>query len=342
MRRFWFSTLGFVFVIALVVPQLASGQASGEKSVLDKVKNRKRVICGVGGGLPGFSFLSQDGDWSGFDVDYSRAIAAAVFGDANAVEFVPLTAPERFTALQSGEIDVLIRNTSWTLTRDTEVSLDFAPPTFYDGQGIMLRKDLGIKSIKELAGASICVTAGTTTELNLADTMRSLGLEFSPVVFEEIDTLYNSYELGRCDAVTGDKSQLSARRGALKEPEAHIILDVTLSKEPLAPATIHGDNKWNDVVTWVVYATFFAEEHGITQANVKTFNTENPEIKRFLGETGDIGKSLGLPKDWARQVIVAVGNYAEIYERNLTPIGLPRGVNKLWTQGGLLYAMPFR
>ena len=342
MRRFWFSTLVFVFVIALVVPQLASGQASGEKSVLDKVKNRKRVICGVGGGLPGFSFLSQDGNWSGFDVDYSRAIAAAVFGDANAVEFVPLTAPERFTALQSGEIDVLIRNTSWTLTRDTEVSLDFAPPTFYDGQGIMLRKDLGIKSIKELAGASICVTAGTTTELNLADTMRSLGLEFSPVVFEEIDTLYNSYELGRCDAVTGDKSQLSARRGALKEPEAHIILDVTLSKEPLAPATIHGDNKWNDVVTWVVYATFFAEEHGITQANVKTFNTENPEIKRFLGETGGIGKSLGLPKDWARQVIVAVGNYAEIYERNLTPIGLPRGVNKLWTQGGLLYAMPFR
>ena len=338
MRRFWFSTLVFVFVIALVVPQLASG----EKSVLDKVKNRKRVICGVGGGFPGFSFLSQDGNWSGFDVDYSRAIAAAVFGDANAVEFVPLTAPERFTALQSGEIDVLIRNTSWTLTRDTEVSLDFAPPTFYDGQGIMLRKDLGIKSIKELAGASICVTAGTTTELNLADTMRSLGLEFSPVVFEEIDTLYNSYELGRCDAVTGDKSQLSARRGALKEPEAHIILDVTLSKEPLAPATIHGDNKWNDVVTWVVYATFFAEEHGITQANGKTFNTENPEIKRFLGETGDIGKSLGLPKDWARQVIVAVGNYAEIYERNLTPIGLPRGINKLWTQGGLLYAMPFR
>jgi general L-amino acid transport system substrate-binding protein len=292
--------------------------------------------------LPGFGFLNENGEWSGFDVDYGRAIAAAVLGDPSKVEFVPLKAPERFPALQTGEIDVLIRNTTWTLTRDTQVGADFAPPTFYDGQGFLLPKDLGVTSLKELAGASIGVTAGSTTELNLADTMRALGVDYNPVVFEEIDTLYNSYEQGRCDVVTSDKSQLVARRQSLKDPEAHIILDATISKEPLGPVTVHGDNKWNDVVSWVVYATFFAEEHGITQANVSTFETKNPEIQRFLGQTGDMGEKLGLSKEWASQIIAAVGNYSEIFERNLTPLGLPRGVNKPWTQGGLLYAMPFR
>ena len=338
MCRFWFSIFVFIIAILLGVPSLASGQ----ESVLDKVKNRGRLVCGVYGGLPGFSFLSQDGTWSGFDVDYCRAIAAAILGDPDKVEFVPLKAPERFPALQTGEIDVLIRNTTWTLTRDTQVGADFAPPTFYDGQGFMLRKELGVTSLEELAGASICVTAGSTTELNLADTMRALGVDFKPVVFEEIDTLYNSYEQERCDVVTSDKSQLAARRNVLKNPETHTILDVTISKEPLGPVTIHGDNKWNDVVSWVVYATFFAEEHGITQSNVGTYSSKNPEIGRFLGETGDMGGKLGLSKDWARQVIAAVGNYGEIFDRNLTPIGLPRGVNKPWTQGGLLYAMPFR
>ena len=338
MRRFWGSTLAFALVISLVVPLLASGQ----ESVLDKVKNRGRLVCGVHGGLPGFSFLSQDGTWSGFDVDYCRAIAAAIFGDPDKVEFVPLKAPERFPALQTGEIDVLIRNTTWTLTRDTQVGADFAPPTFYDGQGFMLRKDLGVTSIEELSGASICVTAGSTTELNLADTMRALGIDFNPVVFEEIDTVYNSYEQGRCDVVTSDKSQLAARRNVFKEPDAHVILDVTISKEPLGPVTVHGDNKWNDVVSWVVYATFFAEEHGITRSNISTYTSNNPEIGRLLGETGDMGGKLGLSKDWARQVIASVGNYGEIFERNLTSIGLPRGVNKPWNQGGLLYAMPFR
>ena len=338
MRRFWFSTLVLVLAISLTVPSFVGAQ----DSVLDKVKNRGRLVCGVYGGLPGFSFLSQDGKWSGFDVDYCRAIAAAILGDPEKVEFVPLKAPERFPALQTGEIDVLIRNTTWTLTRDTQVGADFAPPTFYDGQGFMLRKNLGVTSLEELAGASICVTAGSTTELNLADTMRALGVDFKPVVFEEIDTLYNSYEQDRCDVVTSDKSQLAARRNVLKNPEAHVILDVTISKEPLGPVTIHGDNKWNDVVSWVVYATFFAEEQGITQSNVGTYKSKNPEIRRFVGETGDMGGKLGLSKDWARQVIAAVGNYGEIFERNLTPIGLPRGVNKPWTQGGLLYAMPFR
>ena len=338
MRKFLFCVSASVLAIALVVP----GLAQGEESIRDKVKKRGKLICGVHGGLPGFSFLSEDGKWSGFDADYGRAIAAAVLGDPDKVEFVPLKAPERFPALQTGEIDVLIRNTTWTLTRDTLVGADFAPPTFYDGQGFMLAKALGITSLEELAGASIGVTAGSTTELNLTDTMRALGIDFNPVVFEEIDTLYNSYEQGRCDVVTSDKSQLVARRQVLKDPEAHIILDATISKEPLGPVTVHGDNKWNDVVSWVVYATFFAEEHEITQANVRTFETDNPEIKRFLGKTGDTGKQLGLPQDWAHQVINAVGNYGEIFERNLTPLGLPRGVNKPWTQGGLLYAMPFR
>ena len=338
MRKFLFRVSALILAISLVTPLLARG----EESVLDRVKNRGRLICGVHGGLPGFGFLSENGEWSGFDVDYGRAIAAAVLGDPSKVEFVPLKAPERFPALQTGEIDVLIRNTTWTLTRDSQVGADFAPPTFYDGQGFMLRKELGITSLKELAGASIGVTAGSTTELNLADTMRALGVDFNPVVFEEIDTLYNSYEQGRCDVVTSDKSQLVARRASLKDPEAHIILDATISKEPLGPATVHGDNKWNDVVSWVVYATFFAEEHGITQANVNTFESKNPEIQRFLGQTGDMGEKLGLSKEWASQIIAAVGNYGEIFERSLTPLGLPRGVNKQWTQGGLLYAMPFR
>ena len=338
MKKICFRIFVLVLTILLVTPLLAE---NGE-SVLDKVKNRGRLICGVNKELPGFGYLGQDGKWKGFDVDFGRAIAAAVLGDPNKVEFRSLKGADRFPALQTGEIDVLIRNTTWTLTRDTANGVDFAPPTFYDGQGFMLRKDLGVTSLKELDGATIGVTAGSTTELNLADTMRALGIKVESIVFDETETLYQSYDQGRCDAVTSDKSQLISRRQYLKNPDDHIILDVTISKEPLGPVTVHGDNKWNDVVSWVVYATFFAEEHGITQANVKTYKTGKLEIKRFLGETGDMGKKLGLPNGWARQVITAVGNYGEIFERNLTPLGLPRGVNKPWTQGGLLYAMPFR
>ena len=338
MRKVLFRAILLAMVLAIALPLLAIGQLD----MMAKVKNRGRLVCGVNGSLPGFSFLKPDGSWSGFDADYCRAIAAAVLGDADKVEFVPLTAAERFTALQTGEIDVLVRNTTWTLTRDTQVGADFVPSTFYDGQGFMVRKDLGVSGLRDLAGSSICVTSGTTTELNLADTMRAMGVSFTPVVFEELDTVYNTYDQGRCDAVTSDKSQLSSRRTALKDPDAHVILDPTISKEPLGPLTIHGDNKWNDVVSWVVYATFFAEEHGITKRNVNSFSSENPEISRFLGTSGDIGEKLGLSKDWAKWVISAVGNYAEIFEKNLSPIGLPRGVNKLWTDGGLLYAMPFR
>ena len=338
MKKRWFRIIALALTLLLVAPLIADNH----EGILDKVKSRGKLVCGVHGGLPGFGFLSEDGKWNGFDTDFGRAIAAAVLGDPDKIEFVPLNAAERFTALQSGEVDVLIRNTTWTLGRDSELNADFAPPTFYDGQGFMVSKSLNLKSLDQLEGASIGVTSGSTTELNLADTMRSLGVEYKSVPYEDIDTLYNSYDAGRVDAVTSDKSQLVARRKDLKNPDDHVILDATISKEPLGPLTIHGDNEWNDVVSWVVYSTFFAEEHKITQENVEGYETNNPEINRFLGEEGEMGKKLGLPKDWAKQVIMAVGNYGEIFERNLTPIGLPRGVNKPWTQGGLLYSMPFR
>ncbi len=338
MNKRLFRIIALALTVLLVTPLIADNHGG----ILEKVKNRGRLICGVNKELPGFGFLGQDGEWKGFDVDFGRAIAAAVFGDASKVEFRSLKAADRFPALQTGEIDVLIRNTTWTLTRDTANGADFCPPNFYDGQGFMLRKDLEITSLKDLDGATIGVTAGSTTELNLADKMRTLGIKVESIVFEETDTLYQSYDQGRCDAVTSDKSQLLSRRQSLKNPDDHIILDVTISKEPLAPVTVHGDNKWNDVVSWVVYATFFAEEHDITKAKVKNLKSDNPEIQRFLGESGNIGEQLGLPADWARNAIGAVGHYGEIFERNLAPLGLPRGVNKPWTEGGLLYAMPFR
>ena len=328
--------LTVIAILALMIPALAGAQT------LNRVRSRGRLVCGVNGSLPGFSNLNSNGSWSGFDVDYCRAIAAAVFGDGNKVEFVPLTAAERFTALQTGEIDVLIRNTTWTLSRDTQVGADFAPTTFFDGQGFMVRRSIGVTNLSQLNGASICVTSGTTTELNLADVMRARGINYTPVVFEELDTVYNSYEQGRCDAVTSDKSQLSSRRAIMTRPADHVILDATISKEPLGPLTAHGDNQWNDVVSWVVYATFFAEEYGLTKANVGTSTSTNPEIQRFLGSSGNLGSLLGLSARWARDVVSAVGNYNEIFQRNLTPLGLPRGVNSLWTNGGLLYPIPFR
>ncbi|MBO8141148.1 MAG: amino acid ABC transporter substrate-binding protein [Firmicutes bacterium] len=336
-RRWMIGALALAASVALMATQ-----ALAQARTLDTVLERGRLVCGVNNGLPGFGYLDSDGRWTGFDIDYCRALAAAVLGDPEAVEFVPLTAAERFIALQTGEIDVLIRNATWTLTRDTDLGLNFAPTTFFDGQGFMVRKDLGVVDIEDLAGASICVTSGTTTELNLADTMRARGLPFTPVVFEEIDTVYRAYEQGRCDAVTSDKSQLAGRRAVMADPDAHVILDATISKEPLGPVVRHGDDQWFDIVSWVVYATFFAEEKGITSANVESFETADPEIERFLGRTGGMGAMLGLTDDWAVKVIKAVGNYGEIFDRNLGPLGLPRGLNRQWTDGGLLYAMPFR
>jgi general L-amino acid transport system substrate-binding protein len=314
--------------------------------LLSTVLDRGNLICGVNGGLVGFSVQEADGSYTGFDVDFCRAVAAALFDDPDAVEFVPLSAQERFTAVQTGAVDVLFRNTTWTLSRDTTVGMDFGPTIFYDGQGIMVREELGIDSLEGLAGATICVQSGTTTELNLTDQMRARGIEFEPNVFEEIDPTYTAYDEQQCDAVTSDRSQLVARRSTLAEPDAHVILDVTLSKEPLGPAVAQGDSQWLDVIEWSVFATIQAEEFGISSENIDEFtDSENPNILRFLGTEGDLGTGLGLDNDFAVRIIRNVGNYGEIYNRNLGPetaFDLPRGQNTVWTEGGLLYSPPFR
>jgi general L-amino acid transport system substrate-binding protein len=325
-----------------------SSAPSGFGETLKAIKARGKLVCGVNGQLPGFSFVDPQGNWSGFDADFCRVLAAAIFGDATKVEFRPLTTQERFTALQTGEVDVLIRNTTWTLVRDTDLGLNFTVTTFYDGQGIMVRKDKGYTKLEDLNGATICVQKGTTTELNLADAFSTAGLNYTPATFEDINQTYGAYAEGRCDAVTSDKSQLSSvAKGALPDPENHVILDVTLSKEPLGPVVRHGDDQWFDIVRWAVFATFFAEEKNITSANVDQVkaSTTNPEIKRFLGLEGDLGTKLGLSNDWAYNIVKQVGNYAEIYDRNLGPntkTYIPRGLNSLYTNGGLLYSPPFR
>jgi general L-amino acid transport system substrate-binding protein len=323
------------------VPQTPAGKAR-----LAIVKERGKVICGTNGSLPGFSYLDQaTNEYSGLDADFCRVIAAAVFGDAKAVEYRALSTKERSVALQTGEIDVLIRNTTWTSSRDAEWGL-FAPTTYYDGQGMMVRKSLGATKLEDLKGASICVQTGTTTELNLTDQMRARNTEFTPVVFEDIDATYAAYEEGRCDAVTSDSSQLAARRTVFKDPADHVILDVVMSKEPLGPAVPLGDDQWFNVVKWAVYATIQAEESGITSQNVDTFaDSTDPVIRRLLGIEGDLGLKLGLENDWVAKVIKQVGNYGEIFDRSLgpsTPFNMARGLNALWTDGGLMYAMPYR
>ena len=318
-------------------------QAGG---MVDAIKNRGDLICGVNNTLPGFGNVDSAGNYTGFDVDFCRAIAAALLGDAEAVEYRPLTAQERFTAVQSGEVDVLIRNTTHTLNRDSSVGLDFAPTTFYDGQGMMVRTELGIESLEDMNGATVCVQTGTTTELNLESNFRALGIEYEPVVFQENDQLVAAYDAGQCDGFTTDKSGLVSSRTKLANPDEHVILDVTMSKEPLAPSYLQGDAAFGDIVNWVVWGTIQAEEFGITQANLEEMlASEDPEIKRFLGVEGDLGPQLGIEADFMQKVIAAVGNYGEIYDRNLgpdTPFELPRGQNALYSDGGLLYSPPFR
>jgi general L-amino acid transport system substrate-binding protein len=323
-------------------------QAPGFGETLQAVQGRGNVICGVNGQLPGFSFLDPDGNYSGFDVDFCRAVAAAIFGDPNAVEFRSTTTQERFTVLQTGEIDVLARNTTWTLSRDTDLGLNFTATTFYDGQGIMVPVDSGITTVEDLEGGTICVQTGTTTLQNLTDFMAVNGVNYEPAVFDDVNQTYGAYAEGRCDAATSDKSQLtSVARAVLPDPENHVVLDLTLSKEPLGPVVRHGDDQWLDIVKWTIYALIAAEEYDVSSENVDEVlgSTENQEILRLLGQEGDLGPMVGLSNDWAYNVISQVGNYGEIYERNLgegTPTFIPRGLNSLYTDGGLLYAPPFR
>jgi len=325
----------------------AAAAPAGFGTTLATVKARGNLICGVNAQVPGFGFVDESGNYSGFDVDYCHALAAAIFGDPSKVEFRPVTASERFTALQSGEIDVLSRNTTWTLSRDTELAGNFTATTFYDGQGMMVPVSTGYTTLEDLDGGTICVQTGTTTELNLADVMAARGISYTPAVYEDADSTFAAYSEGRCDAVTTDKSGLVSRRSALADPAAHVIMDVTMSKEPLGPMVRHGDDQWFDIAQWTVFTMFAGEEYGITSANVDDVKatSESPEVKRILGVEGDMGLKLGLDNNFAYNIIKLVGNYEEVYNRNLgpdTPTYIPRGLNSQYTDGGLLYSPPFR
>jgi len=319
-------------------------------STLDDVKSRGYLQCGVNTGLVGFAIPDEKGRWTGFDVDYCRAVASAIFDDASKIKFVPLSAKERFTALQSGEIDVLIRNTSWTMSRDTSVGVEFTGVNYYDGQGFMInaKKLSGITSALQLSGASICVQSGTSTELTLADYFHRNKVEYSPVVFEKFTEVNAAYDAGRCDAYTTDQSSLYATRLQLANPQDNVVLPQIISKEPFGPAVRQGDPQWANIIRWTHYALVNAEEYGITKANVEDMlKSDNPDVKRMLGvETGnDLGKDLGLEKDWVVRIIRHVGNYGEIFERNIgqdTPLKIARGINDLWTRGGLQYGIPIR
>jgi general L-amino acid transport system substrate-binding protein len=311
---------------------------------LDTVKSRDSLKCGVTNGLTGFSSPDKQGNWEGMDVDFCRAVAAAVLGNANKVTFVPTSGKTRFTALQTGEIDMLSRVTTWTLSRDTKLGLNFAGVNLYDGQGFMVRKSLGIKDAKELNGASICMNTGTSTETNIADFFTANNLTYKTVLFEKSSEVASAYDLGRCDVYTSDKSGLAAQRLKMHKPDDHIILEETISKEPLGPAVRHGDDEWFDVVKWTLMALIEAEELNITQENIDSFkNTNNPRIARFLGASGNNGKNLNLHPNWSANIVKAVGNYGEIYARNVgeqSLLKIPRGLNKLWRDGGILYAIP--
>ena len=328
-------------VAALAAATLASA------GTLDDVKKAGVLKCGVNTGLPGFSEADSKGQWRGLDVDYCRALAAAVLGDASKVKYTPLNAKERFTALQSGEIDVLSRNTTDTETRDTSLGINFAGVMYYDGQGFMVPRALGVKSAKELDGATVCIQAGTTTELNLADYFRSHGMKFKAITFDTNDQVNKAFEAGRCDVVTTDASGLYAERTKMKNPEKYVILPEIISKEPLAPAVRHGDDQWFDIAKWVRNALVTAEEKGITSANVDEAKAKStdPETRRLLGVEGEMCKNVGLSKDCFYQAIKQVGNYGEIFERNVgtkTPLKIKRGLNALWNKGGILYSPPFR
>jgi general L-amino acid transport system substrate-binding protein len=304
------------------------------------------VNCGVGPGTPGFSFPDDKGNWTGLDVDFCRAVAAALFNDTTKVSYKPLTAKERFTALQSGEVDVLSRTTTWTMSRDSAMGLSFVGIMYVDGQGLMVPSKLGVKSAKELNGASVCVATGTTTELNLADYFRTTNMTYKPVVFEKADEVNAAYDSGRCDVYTTDQSSLYSQRLRLKNPTDHIVLPEIISKEPLGPSVRQGDFQWFTLNKWVYYALLNAEELGVTSKNVdEMLKSTNPDVRRLLGVEGEFGKAIGLDNDWVVKIVKGVGNYGEIYERNVgpnTPLKIARGLNNLWNKGGIQYAPPIR
>jgi len=336
--------------VALIAGMSTAAHAA---STLESVKAAGKVKCGVNTGLAGFAAPNDQGVWAGLDIDLCKAVAAAVFGDASKVEYKPLNAEQRFTALQSGEVDLLARNSTWTLSRDTQLGLDFVAVNYYDGQGFMVRKDLGVTSAKELKGATVCVQEGTTTEKNLGDFDKANNLGMQPVKFKESDQARSAYDEGRCDAYTTDASGLAAERTGLKDPGNNIILPEIISKEPLGPVVRHGDSQWGDIVRWSHFAMIIGEEKGITQANVDDVKAKNAEgadgadaeTQRLLGVTDKMGEGMGLGNDWAYNILKQVGNYGEAFERNVgknTKLGLARGLNALWTQGGLQYAPPVR
>ncbi|QJQ95502.1 MULTISPECIES: amino acid ABC transporter substrate-binding protein [Halomonadaceae] len=324
----------------------AGASVSASATTLQDTLSRGAVQCGVSDGLPGFSAPDDQGEWQGIDVDVCRAVAAAVFGDAEAVRYVPLNAVERFTALQSGEVDLLSRNTTWTTTRDTTLGLNFTGVNFYDGQGFMVSTDLGISSARELDGAAICIQSGTTTELNLADYFRANDMEFDPIVFDTSEQTVGGFQAGRCDVLTSDTSQLAALRIQLDNPDGAVVLPEVISKEPLGPVVRQGDDQWLNIVKWSLFAMLNAEEYGITSENADEMrDSENPDIARLLGQDGNYGEGMGLDADWVYNIVSQVGNYAESYDRNVgmdSPLQIERGINALWTDGGIQYAPPVR
>lgn len=341
MKSTFLLTTGAIFTAATL---MSSAAVAGE--TFDAVKKKGFVQCGVSAGLPGFSSANDKGEWNGIDVDVCKAVAAAMFGDASKVKYSPLTAKERFTALQSGEIDMLSRNTTWTLTRDSNLGLNFAGVTYYDGQGFMINKELGVNSATELDGASVCIQAGTTTELNLADYFRANNMKYEPITFDKAEETVKAFEAGRCDVLTSDQSQLYALRIQLKDPSAAKVLPEVISKEPLGPVVRQGDDEWFNVVRWSLIAMVEAEDLGLSSANVdEQKKGTNPAVKRFVGDEGIGGQGLKLNNDWAYQVVKQVGNYGEAFDRNVgegSPLKIQRGLNALWKDGGLQYAPPIR
>lgn len=336
-----------VFLGTLAAAGMAAGVAHAQSQTVATIMDRGEVACGVSTGLAGFSAPDANGVWQGFDVAVCRAVAAAVLGDPMAVNFVPTTGQTRFSALASGEVDLLARNTTWTFSRDVDLKFTFTGVNYYDGQGFMVTRDIGVSSALELDGATVCIQTGTTTELNLADFFRVNGMSYEPVPIETNAEAQQQYLAGACDVYTTDVSGLAATRASFESPGDHVILPEVISKEPLGPAVRHGDDEWADIVRWTLFALIAAEELGITSANIDELaqGTNNPEINRLLGSEGDLGAMFGLDSDWAVRAISAGGNYGEIFASTIgeqTPIGLARGLNAQWTQGGLLYAMPFR